>query len=176
MKFFQSSPISGNHFVSLGDAVSKLDAFDALYAYSMCDGDDNDLCGNVDDTAAWRKLVYDAVINCGGAPMELDFFESMFGGKTSYIDAKKIYFRYNCDFDMNIFPQEGVSGAGPGQAATFTLLKSLHGGGGKYSYPMEGYSLYIYEDKQWVKITDKDTTVDYGHRIEVTPFDEDYTA
>lgn len=169
MNFFESNPVSDNHYVTVGDALSKLQAFNALYAVQQCDANP-DLCGNPDDTAAWRKLVYDAVINCGGEPMELDFFEKIFGGTTEVIDAKKIYFRYNCDFDMNIYAQENSDAPAAGQPCTFTLLKALHGGGGKYSYPAVGYSLYIYEDKQWAQITAKDTTVDGGHRITIKPY------
>lgn len=173
MEFFATNPVSDNIYVSVGDAAAKLEAFNALYAVQQCDANP-DLCGNPDDTAAWRKLVYDAVINCGGEPMELDFFEKIFGGKTEVIDAKKIYFRYNCDFDMNIYANEAAEATTTGGACTFTLLKALHGGGGKYSFPVEGYSLYIYEDKQWVKITGKNVDVDYGHRITVKPYSQSY--
>ncbi len=175
MEFFSNNPVSGNIYVSVGDAVDHLAAFNALYAYQMCNKDPN-LCGNPDDTAAWKKLIYDAVIQCGGEPMELDFFEKIFGGTTEVIDAKKIYFRYNCDFDMNIFSQDNVRGTAPGGPATFTLLKALHGGGGKYSYPSTGYSLYDYEDKQWLKITLVDKAVDYGHRVTVVPYSKNYTV
>lgn len=175
MEFFSNNPVSDNIYVTVGDAVDKLAAFNALYAIQQCNANP-DLCGNPDDTAAWSKLIHDAVIQCGGEPMELDFFEKIFGGTEEVIDAKKIYFRYNCDFDMNIFSQENVKAAVAGGAVTFTLLKALHGGGGKYSYPSVGYSLYLYEDKQWVKITAVDKTVDFGHRITVKPYSVAYIA
>ncbi len=175
MALFESKPSCGTQLTSVGDALDKLKAFNALFAVHQLDADP-ELCGNPDDTAMWRKLVYDGVINCAGEPMELDFFETIFGGKTEVIDAKRIYFRYNCDLDMNIFAQNSVVGAGPGLSANFQLLKANHVGEGKYSYPMDGYSLYIYEDAQWVRITASDKTNTYAHNFTVTPYKKNYTV
>jgi hypothetical protein len=173
MAFFETNPISNRQIASLGDALDTIKAFNALYAVQMCEKNPN-LCGNADDTAAWKKLVYDAVINVGGEPMELDFFETIFGGKTEYIDAKKLHFRYNNDIDMNIVSAENTSAPTAGGLATFTLLKGLHSGGGKYSYPSKGYSVYIYEDRQWAEIVNVDKGTDYGHRVTLAPFKKGY--
>lgn len=175
MAIFETDPILGTRKItSVGSALDQLNAFNALYAVQMCDNNP-DLCGNKDDTAAWRKLVYDGVINVGGEPMELDFFEKIFGGTTpEVIPAKKKYFRYNNDIDMNVYAQNAVSAAAAGGSATFRLLKSNHTGGGKYSYPAKGMSLYIYEDRQWVMITAKNTDADYGHTFDVKPYNKDY--
>lgn len=175
MAVLESKPYSSRKLVTVGDAINQLQAFNALYAVNQCDNNP-DLCGNADDTAMWRKLVYDGVINVGGEPMELDFFEKIFGGKTEMIDAKKIYFRYNADFDMNIYAQENAKGATAGGNATFILHKSLHTASGSYSYPVVGYSLYIYEDHQWVKITAVDKSTPYAHSVTVTPYKKNYTV
>jgi hypothetical protein len=74
MSVFESQPHSGRKLTSVTDALDQLNAFNALYAVHQADANP-DLCGNPDDTAMWRKLVHDGVINCGGEPMELDFFE-----------------------------------------------------------------------------------------------------
>lgn len=175
MALFQNKPACGTQITSVGDALDKLKAFDALYAVKQAEANP-ELCGNPDDTAMWRKLVYDGVINCAGEPMELDFFETIFGGKTEVIDAKKLYFRYNCDLDMNIYAQDAVQAAGPGQNVEMQLLKANHVGDvGQYSYPYEGYSLYIYEDKQWVRIISADKTDPYAHKFILAPYKKNYT-
>lgn len=173
MSIFKNQPHSGRKLASVKDALDQLTAFNALYAVHQAD-QNPDLCGNADDTAMWRKLVYDGVINCGGDQMELDFFEKIFGGKTEMIDAKKIYFRYNMDYDLNIYAQENAKAATVGGDAVFILHKSLHSGSGAYSYPVEGYSIYIYEDKQWARITDVDKTNPYAHQITVSPYKKNY--
>jgi hypothetical protein len=173
MALFDTNPQTGRQFASIGEAVTALDAFNALYAVQQCDKK-TELCGNADATAAWRKLIWDGVINAGGEPMELDFFESIFGGKTESIDAKKIHFRYNNDIDMNVYAQSPAVGAAVQNAVWFTLQKGMHSGGGKYSYPTKGYSVYIYEDKQWVAIVDEDKSTDYGHRFQVRPHKKSY--
>jgi len=168
MAYFENHPGSGRQFANVKDALDSIKAFNALYAVNMADNNPT-LCGNADDTAMWRKLVWEGVINCGGEPMELDFFEQIFGGKTESIDAKKIYFRYNDDIDMNVEAQDTAKAASAGQPVWFTLAKGLHSGTGKYSYLTKGYSLYIYEDRQWVQIVDEDKTNDYGHRFQLRP-------
>jgi hypothetical protein len=175
MSVFSNQPHSGRKLASVSDALDKLNAFNALYAVQQADADPN-LVGNPDDTAMWRKLVYDGVINCGGDTMELDFFEKIFGGKTEMIDAKKIYFRYNMDYDLNIFAQESAKATTAGGAVNFILHKSLHSANGSYSYPVVGYSIYIYEDKQWCKITNVDKANPYAHVVTAIPYKKAYTA
>lgn len=168
MAFFENKPSSRN-VATMADALDSLQAFNALYAIQQTNGRKDLVDGDEDATTQWRKLIYDAVINCGGEQMELDFFETIFGGKTEYIDAKKLHFRYNDDIEMNIAAGENAKATAAGLPATFTLAKGNHSGGGKYSYPVVGYSLYIYEDDMWVTITAKDPSTDYGHRITVKP-------
>lgn len=171
---FTDHPQSGSQYFSIGDAIDKLTAFNAVFEASINGSSQN--CKNPDDAAAWRKLVYEGVINCGGEPMELDFFEQIFGGKTEFVDAKKLYFRYNCDMDKNIVAANNVTGAAPGAATTFQLHKAKHSGDGKYSMPSQGESLYIYEDRQSVVITNVDKTTDYAHLVTVVPNNPTYTV
>lgn len=173
MSVFQSNPLSGNQYASMKDALDSLQQFDALVAYAQ--GDNATLFDNPDDAALWRKAVWDEVINSGGEACETMFFQQIFGGQEEYIDAKKIYFRYNDDPDNNIYAQENVTGSAAGAATTFTLAKANHSGSGKYSYPVEGYQIYIYRDNQVVTISAAvDKTLDYAHRVTVTPHDANY--
>ena len=172
---FSNAPRCGTKIFSVGDCLDKLKAFNAVYEANK---DTSSVNNCKDDTKGtqWRKLVRDGVVNCGGDPMELDFFEGISGSKTEYIDAKTLYTRYNCDVDQNIYAQSAAVAPSPGQPATFQLLKALHSGNGKYSYPAEGYSIYIYEDRQWVFISGKDVTADFGHNVTVQPYKKSYTV
>jgi len=53
-------------------------------------------------------------------------------------------------------------------------LKANHSGNGKFSFPSEGYSIYIYEDRQWVYVTGKSVTTDFAHQITVQPHNKAY--
>jgi len=75
MSLFQATPYSGNQYASMGEALDTLKAFNALHAYSQA-GDASKF-ENPDEAASWRKLVWEGVINTGGEPMELDFFEKV---------------------------------------------------------------------------------------------------
>jgi hypothetical protein len=175
MAFFTEQPNCSNDIYTVGDALSKLTAFNAVFEASKNTSSTSN-CKNPDDAAMWRKLVYEGVINVGGEPMELDFFEKIFGGKTEFVEAKKIHFRYNCDLDSNIVSAENKTGASAGIATQFQLHKSKHSGDGKYSYAAVGYQLYIYEDRQTLQITALDKTTDYGHKVTVVPNDPTYTV
>lgn len=171
MSLFQATPYSGNQYASMGEALDTLKAFNALHAYSQA-GDASKF-ENPDEAASWRKLVWEGVINTGGEPMELDFFEKIFGGTTEVIDAKKIYFRYKDDPDHNIYAQESAQAAA-GAEVTFTLAKGNHSGNGKYSYPVKGFQIYIYEDNQNLTITDVIKTNDYAHVVKAVPHKKNY--
>lgn len=175
MAIFTEAPQSGNQYFSLGDAISKLTAFNAVYEATK-GSSSSDNCKNPDDAAQWRKLVYEGVINCGGEQMELDFFEKIFGGKQTFLPAKKIHFKYNADMDRNIVSATTITGGAAGAAVQFQLHKSKHSGDGKYSYAAENYQLYLYRDRQMVTITDVDTTTDYAHLITVSPNNKNYTV
>lgn len=176
MAFFTNSPQCGTTIATVGDAFDKMKAFNALHAVKLADQNPNLCEGDANMTANWRKLVYEGVINCGGEPMELDFFEKLFGGPTKEIDASTYYHKYQCDVDMNIYAQASATGSGPGAAAVFQVLKANHTGQGQYSYPALGYSLYIYEDQQWVKVTGVNKDTPYAHQVTVVPYKKNYTV
>jgi hypothetical protein len=172
MGFFSETPKCSNDIFSVGDALEKLTSFNAVYEASKNTSSTNS-CANPDDAAMWRKLVYEGVINCGGEPMELDFFEKIFGGKTEFVEAKKLHFRYNCDLDSNIVSAENKTGAA-GAAVQFQLHKSKHSGDGKYSFAAVGFQLYVYEDRQILQVTGLDKTTDYAHKVTVKANDPSY--
>jgi hypothetical protein len=105
----------------------------------------------------------------------LIFLKKIFGGKTEVIDAKKLYFRYNADYDMNVFAAENAKATAAGGDCTMLLHKSLHSADGAYSYPVTGYSMYIYEDKQWVKIWSQDKATNFAHSFVLRPYKAAYT-
>lgn len=170
---FSSKPRCGTKLFSVGDCLDKLKAFNAVYEAGKDTGSVNN-CNDDTKGTQWRKLVREGVVNCGGEPMELDFFETIAGGKTEAVDAKSLYIRYNCDVDQNIYANGSATAPAAGQPVVFQVLKAQHSGGGKYSYPAEGYSIYIYEDRQWIYVTGKDVTTDYGHLVTAEPYQKNY--
>ena len=173
-----NAPRCSNQLVSVGDAIAKLPAFNAIYEAGRDTSSVNGTGCSENESAAWRKQVYDEVLNCSGTPTELDFFEKAFasGGKTKQLTATDLYIKYNCDFDYNIYAAAAAVGGAPGAATNFTILRSLHAGGGKYTNASVGGLLYIYEDSQWVRISAVDDTTDYAHIVTVIPLEGTYTV
>jgi hypothetical protein len=164
------TPQCSNRIFTVRDVLDQLTAFDAMYEASGS-GSVGATSNEELQKANWRKEIRENVINCGGRPTELDFFENVFGApKAKPIQASEIFIKYNCDKDYNIISQNTVPGGGPGQSAQFTLLKSLHSGNGKYSNVVENGSVYNYTDDQWYRITDVDRSVDYAHVVTVSPY------
>jgi hypothetical protein len=176
MGLLSKTPRCNNKLVTVGDVLDKLTAFNALFE----SGESGSVtaCSNTEaEKANWRKEIRENVINCSGRPTELDFFEKIFGSpKPQNIGASELFIKYNCDKDYNIYAATAVTGGAPGAATSFTLLKSMHGGNGKYSNVAENGSLYIYEDRQWVRVTDVDKTTDYAHVVTVVPYTGTYTV
>lgn len=172
--FFYNKPKVSTKIFNVQDAVDGLEAFNAMHQFS---GAGVDLCDMSDpDRASYRKAVKDGVINLGGTPTDLDFFEKMAGGKTTDIDASTLYIKYRQDVDYNVVAENDVTGAGPGQPIIFTMLKSIHSLNGKYSNAAVGGNIYLYEDSQWLEITAVNKAADYAHQITAVPFSKDYTA
>lgn len=177
MAVLSSNPRAcSNKFTSVGDAISQLPAFNAIFEASRTQSSINNCDPN--RAAEWCKAVYEDVLQCSGTPTELDFFEKAFasGGKTKQIDATDLYIKYNCDVDYNIMAQAAAVGAAPGAATNFTVLRSLHSGDGNYSNVSVGGELYIYEDDQWVRVTAVNDTVPYAHVVTVVPKNGAYTV
>lgn len=175
MSFFYSKPKCTNGLTSVGDVVSQLAAFSAVYeagkngSVNNCDLDDT-------QKANWRNLVRDGVINCGGEATEIDFFQQVFDATSEQIDASTYYIKYNCDKDYNIFAQDLVTGSAPGAATQFQVLRGIHGGGGSTSNVAVGGNIFIYEDRQWVRVSAIDKTTPYAHLVTVIPFSGAYTV
>lgn len=176
MFFYNKPKYCTTPLVSVGDVFQQLDAFNALYQLKKGGGIDQ--CRNMDNQmkATWMAFVREGAIMCGGEPTEFDFFERTFQGARKRAEATEVYVRYNCDRDFNIFSEQAADAVGPGQPVTFTLLRSLHSGDGKLSNVAVNGSIYIYEDLQWMRVTNVDKTVDYAHVITAVPFSQYYTA
>jgi hypothetical protein len=175
--FFTSEPRvkCAQKLFSVKDVQDEIKQFNALYEVDEKKSSSN-TCGDSARALNWRKYVREAVINCAGTPVELDFFEKIGGGKTELIPAKEMSFKQNCDFDYNIVAKTSQEGAGPGAPFWITLHRSVHSVNGKTSYPIKGWELFIYEDMQYLRILDKNTDVDYAHKLYVAPKNKRYTG
>ncbi len=177
MQVYSNSPRCGNQkYTTVSTVIDKLKAFNAMYALNDATNNLSACDLNPDEQAQWRKGIRDGVINCGGEPVEIDFFEKIFGGKQTRTDSTDITIKYNCRKDHNIFAESAATGGGPGAAATFTIMRSMYAGSGKWSNVAVGGNIYIYEDRQWVVVTAVDKTSDYAHTVTVVPESKNYTV
>lgn len=176
IQFFSKTPRCGNNkIVTVGDAINQIPAFNALYESSST-GSVTTSCDD-DKTAQWRKTILKDVIHCGGEPTEFDYFQNLFPSDSQEVDGTDVYVQYNCDKDYNIYAESGViAPGGPGQSATFQMMRSMHAGAGKYSNAAVGGSIYIYEDHQWCYVSAVDKTTDYTHTVTVLPYNKAYTV
>ncbi len=67
-------------------------------------------------------------------------------------------------------------GSDAGADTWVTLAIASHLINGTQSYPIEGMPVYIYEDRQMTLILEKDTSVDFAHRLLLRPFKRSYTV
>lgn len=177
MAFFYNKPkICTQKLISVRDVLDNLPAFNALYQLRPDGG--VAACPDMtnEQKARWMTWVREGAINCGGDQTELDFFEKTFNGNKKKSGATEVYVRYNCDRDFNIYAEQTVQSAGPGQPVVFTMLRSMHAGDGKWSNIAVNGSIFIYEDMQWLRVTAVDKTVDYAHVVTAIPFSKLYTA
>lgn len=173
--FFSAHPQDRSKLFTIDDCL-KLPAFKAVFEASR-NGSVNNVAGYDENRKAeWRNLVRDGVINVGGESVDINFFNEMFGGNAEIIDAKNLYTKYNTDRDYNIAAAASAVGSAPGSPTWITLAKAYHDETGKYSNLSEGQSLYIYEDMQFVHISQIDKTNDFAHRALVTPYRAAYTV
>lgn len=180
MAFLSRTPHCGNKFLNVGDAISKIQAFNAIYEYgkdgSVNNAVANGLC-NSEDAAAWRKLAREGTVNCQYKPTELDFFFDAFApGGPKTIEATHLFIKSMCDFDYNIISAEAAQGNVPGGPVTFTLARSMHSADGQYANIAVNGSIYIYEDRQWIRITAVNDTTPYAIEATGVPYNGDYTA
>src|SRR4051812_37853191 len=101
--FFLADP-RGTHTQNLWsgrDVVDEINQFKLLMEVDSKSTSANN-CNDPNKAANWRKYVREAVINCAGKPVELDFFEKIAGGKTEVIPTLEMYFKQNVDYDRNI--------------------------------------------------------------------------
>ena len=154
--------------------VLTMDAFNA-----MTEADANTCSANSCNNAALGTAFIKNVvrqIKAGGKPIETNFFMEAFGYTPRSVESKEIYNRYTTDLDYNIIAAENVTGTAPGAPAKFQLLRAQHSGDGAYSYPVEGFTLTDKDNNIIYQITDVDTTTDFAHLVEVTPWDGDVTV
>lgn len=176
MGLINKTPRINTQIFTVRDVVDQLQAFNA--AFEASDRGSVTNCNNTEaEKANYRKSIREHVVNCKGRPTELDFFEKVFGApKPQTIGAAEHYIKYNTDKDYNIVAAAPSVGNAPGAATTFTLMKSIHSVGGKYSNVVVGGSIFIYEDREWVIITAVDKATDYAHVVTVVPFSPAYTV
>lgn len=176
MSFFSSRPqFNQSAIFTVSEAQNHITAFNLNYELSA-DGSSND-CPNPNQKANWRFGIREGVINASGTPTELDFFYRVVaGGKPKPVESTDLYIKSNTDVDFNIYAQAAITANGPGLSVDFVMAQSMHYAGGKYSNVAVGGALYIYEDKQWVVVTDVDRTNDYAHVVSVEPRKIDYTV
>lgn len=169
MAFFKQSPKHcKRNFDSVIDVQEEIKRFKLLYEIDPKTGSVNN-CGDADKAANWRRYVREAVINCAGTPVELDFFEKIWGGKTESIPTTRMTFKQNCDIDRNIVAGETKSAAGPNQPLVFRLQKSSHSVNGTSSLPVKGFEIWNYQIKHWMLVQDVNRDTPYGHLITVVP-------
>jgi hypothetical protein len=175
-EFFYNKPkICTNRMVTVQDVTEDLPAFNAMYARKNVMAA-SESCMSAQDKLRWMKFVLDGAIYCGGEQSELDFFEKNFNGNKKQTGATEVWVRYNCDKDLNVFAESSAQGSGPGQPVTFTVMRGMHAGQGKWDPFAKNGNLYVYEDMQWLRITNVDKTTDYAHLVTAIPFNKRYTA
>lgn len=177
MPFFATAPrrnANRGNLYSVKDVQDEITQFNLLYETGPNGSVNN--CNNVDKSLYWRKYVRESAMNAMSAPVELDFFEKIAGGKTELIPAKEMTFRQHADYDRNIYAKSSAGGLLPGGEAIFTLLRSNHSVSGLESYAAVGYEIFVYEDQQWLRVMDVDRSNPFAHRIKVKPKNKAYTV
>lgn len=172
--FYYNDPVATNQLITVKDVLGQVEAYDLLYELSD-DGSVNN-CTNPDIRAQWRDAVREGVILSYGKPIEVDFFRRIAGGTEKTIDATTLYIKSMQDVNMNIYAHADVAPGVPGGAVTFQLARGMHEGGGKYTLPTAGGSLYDFASGQLLFIESVNTTTDYAHTVTVRPYKQDATV
>ena len=154
--------------------VLNLDAFNAMYEADASSSSSNFCLDPTLGTSFIKNVVRN--IKAGGKPIDINFFMEAFGATPKSVESKEVYNRYMTDIDYNVIPAATADGTTAGAATWFQLTRAQHSGDGSKSYPAIGYSLIDKDNNIIYQITDVDATVDYAHRVEVTPWDGDVTV
>ena len=171
--FISRSQQFRSKIVTVADTLN-LEAFN-----SMMEANVNSCSANsCNDAALQTQFIKNVVgeIKAGGKPIEINFFMEAFGFTPKMEQSKEVYNRYVNDVDYNIIFAADVTGASAGAAATGQIIRALHSGDGTKTYPAKYYTLIDKDNNKMYTITDVDSTTDYAHLVEVTPWDGDYTV
>lgn len=190
---FNYNPIHNpRQITSVGGALEEFPAFSDLYRKLYDAIEDGTVPGATpEDLATWRINFRPGVVNIGGRPVEINFFQALMGGTPTQSDATSIAIRYNSTVDLNIYSQNSVTGTSGtvanctfngnvdvtynGPYVQFTVALQTYANEGRNSNVNVGDFIYIPNDAELVQVIKKDTTVDYAHVITVAPYDENYT-
>lgn len=176
-QIFSDNPrCGGRKIFTVGDALNSLQAFQATIESDPATASINNCDASETAKTTWIYGIRDGIINSGGEPTEIDFFEKIFGGKQTQTQSTDLYIRYNCAVDYNTYAENGVQGNAPGAAVQFQVMRSDYAGAGKWSKPAVGGMIYVYEDNQWCLVTAVDKTTDFAHLVTVEPLRANYTV
>lgn len=173
LTFVSKTPQFRTKIASVRD-VLDLEAFNVMEEANSNTCSANS-CNNAALGTAFIKNVV-REIKAGGAPIDINFFQEAFGFTPKSVESKEIYNRYVTDLDYNVLAAAPATGASPGAATWFTLLRAQHSGDGTKSYPTKGYTLIDKSNNIMYAVTDMDTTTAFAHRVELTPWDGDVTV
>jgi hypothetical protein len=121
--------------------------------------------------ALYRKNVVNQVIRVGGPASNLRFFEDVFPMNPLDVNSKTVYNHYITDMDYNVYPAASASSTGADNQITFQIIKQSHSGEGMYSNGLPGQMLFDKDNQLTYVISNKDTSVPWGHKLTVIPLD-----
>ena len=178
---FNNAPLFREHTLSLNDILT-LPRFDTLTqanpAVTSYNNYINPETGQPDPNlgATWAKNVYEQAIRVGGRPVDFDFMFKMFHKGTKMTETKRFFNHYIGDYNYNITPAANVTGSGAGAATWVQISPANHGSEGTLSFPVK--NMVIIDKEQLISyvVTDIDTSVDYAHKIKLTPQDPSVTV
>lgn len=165
------------------DTILTLDKFNAMTESALETTSGNNvtpasqaLCGDPNMGTTFRQNVVHQVINCAGAPIELNFFMEMYGSEERMVDTKRFWNHYMCDTNLNMYAAASSTGTAPGQPFWFQVLKQSHGSAGSLNLAGKGYSFWDKDAMIEYTITDIDYTIPYANKVQLTPTDGTVTG
>lgn len=165
---FSPHPVcSHNQPVSLKEALD-LPNFNAMYQANSETTSANG-CGDEVRKEMFMKAIANEMIRCGGAAVDLDFFEQAYGFNERAVDAKQVWNHYDCEIDYNIHFAQTANPASAGADFVATVHRANHSPDGKHSYPAKGFSIVDVDNNVWWQIENVNTDVDFGHVLTLRP-------